>query len=170
MQNFRISSRVIVLILGFTGALSFNVKAADLTDQSVILSTEEGQAVIKHQCSRGVPRDVSDFWVPTEKQIRKLEESFKKCVKAKDAIELTQFKRQYAGFFRKKETYIYVNAGKKDSSPLNERAMIVCDGGADFFGFEYNIKTETFSDFLFNGMGGQAPQGYESHSFSCSKK
>ena len=85
-------------------------------------------------------------------------------------IDLTQFKRQYAGFLRKKTKFIYVNAGKKDSSPPAAQAMIVCDGGADFFGFEYNLAAQTFSDFLFNGMGGAVPSGYDSKSFTCSKK
>lgn len=159
MQNLRIYLGI--LILSFVCGAS--------ADDSIILSAEEAQAVVRHQCSRSVPVDVTDFWVPTAQDVKKLEENFKKCVHAQDVIDLTNFKRQYAGFLRKNAKFIYVNAAKKDSSPLTERAMIVCDGGANFFGFEYNVAAPAFTEFKFNGQGSSNPAGYESHSFNCKK-
>ncbi|MBY0452104.1 MAG: hypothetical protein K2P92_03645 [Bdellovibrionaceae bacterium] len=164
MENLKIDLGLLVL------TLTFNLTCKAVADDSIILSAEEAQAVVRHQCSRSVPQDVTDFWVPTDKEVKKLEENFKKCVNAKDVIDLTKFKRQYAGFLRKSAKFIYVNAAKKDSAPLTARAMIVCDGGADFFGFEYNVATPAFSEFKFNGQGGPNPAGYDSHSFTCPKK
>lgn len=155
-------------VLIFVYAIGFQLQAAEA--HSVILSTEEAQAVVKHQCSRSVPQGVTDFWVPTTQEIHKLEQNFKKCVRAQDVIDLMQLKRQYAGFLRQKSKFIYVNAGPNDSAPVTEVAMIVCDGGSNFFGFEYNVATQAFSEFRFNGREGHNPQGYESHIFSCSKK
>ena len=75
--------------------------------------------------------------------------------------QLPVYVRQYAGLVQGGHKIIYVNgfyAGlPRDMPPdrkLNwrEQPVIVCDGGASFFGVEYDPQAKTFANLAFNGM------------------
>jgi hypothetical protein len=69
-----------------------------------------------------------------------------------------QFRRQYIGFTRNGERLIYANfspihADELGSKwPILERPVVVCDGGAGFWGVVYDPKIERFEEPQFNGV------------------
>jgi hypothetical protein len=70
--------------------------------------------------------------------------------------------RQYAGFISSGRKIIYVNALPRrdtesqmpDEPPEDwkHKALVMCDGGPQFFGVEYDPQTKAFSNFAFNGV------------------
>jgi hypothetical protein len=141
----------------------------------VVFPAERARLLL-HQCSRDAPdRDdqsnehVSATWKPDGRQIKRLEELLPAALSA-ELSKRTQnndrakaITRQYAGLVINGRKIIYVNAfpaGALDVefSPTYRRIFnwqsepaLVCDGGAVFFGVEYDPATEMFSNFKFNG-------------------
>jgi hypothetical protein len=134
----------------------------------VILSLEEAKKVLAKQCSRESPNGITEYWVPAENEIKRLESDFVKCVKG--TMGLSNLIRQYAGFKRGQKSYIYGNYLPKDGvDPVNV-AMITCDGGSDYFGFIYESNTRIFSEFRFNAGysgGGSLPGFSDATSIQC---
>lgn len=125
---------------------------------SFVLPVSLGPALL-NQCSRDVPGPVSGFWLPSPDQITKLElraalyvrdsESKKKRVPAPIA-----FYRQYVGVVVDGKRLIYGNfypanlAGshKQASSPV-----IICDGGASFWGLVFDSEINQILELRLNG-------------------
>jgi hypothetical protein len=138
--------------------------------KGVIFPAAHAQDLLR-QCSRDVPSSVSGAWTPDERQIRALEAKLPDALARTSGgpyVKLDTTIRQYAGIIVKGRKVIYVNAFP--SSLLDEEAhdqsfthipphdwhsiaVIICDGGAEFFGAEFDPVTGNFSDFSFNGVG-----------------
>lgn len=64
------------------------------------------------------------------------------------------YHRQYVGVVRDGRRFIYGNFAPRDLEPgVLNRPIIVCDGGPQFFGVEYEPATERFTLVSFNGGG-----------------
>jgi hypothetical protein len=136
-----------------------------------ILSAADAPKLLK-QCSRSAPANVTGSWLPTDAQVRELETRLPAAlsqVVAKRVIKpvhwpTSDFGRQYGGLVVGKRRIIYVNAFPGDEDEKIARAIrgwripdrhkelfLVCDGGPDFFGVEYDPNLKTFANFEFNG-------------------
>jgi hypothetical protein len=129
---------------------------AETSGKGVILSGPEGRMLLK-QCSRMSPEGVTGFWAPSGKEIEQLEAAFLEFIKDKlppnrDSL-LKDYYRQYTGFMRGGEKFIYVNGFSHPTKGHDWRrsAYVVCDGGGSFFGVEYDIETKQFSHLEYNG-------------------
>lgn len=63
---------------------------------------------------------------------------------------------QYIGLVADDRKLIYINAFpssrlKDKTVTWKEKAVMVCDGGPDYWGVVYDTKTENFFDLAFNG-------------------
>ena len=163
-------------LLAVSGAvLSFAAAAAapsafDPKD-GIVLPLDQATAVT-HQCSRSSPGPVKGTWLPTAQEIRDLESKLPDALahalpkRTLDDIRTHIIARQYAGLVIGTHKTIYVNAfplhffdeemrAFPDKPPFDwkHKAVNVCDGGAVFFGVEYDPKTKVFVNFAFNGGG-----------------
>ncbi|MCY0910395.1 hypothetical protein [Massilia antarctica] len=119
-----------------------------------------------HQCSREVPEASGDYWIPTAEQILDLEMQMIRVMSQREQAGLrlpypgTRFNGQYIGFTRHGARYIYGNffpsyeVGEQrwtaDWSPF-EKPVIVCDGGRNFWGIVYDMRTKQVEQPIFNG-------------------
>jgi hypothetical protein len=117
-----------------------------------------------HQCSRQSPYDVNGDWTPSTAQIAELERRLPDALNTALSKRSTNnaraevIARQYAGFLIGGRKTIYVNAFTKQETTAGayphdwrHSAVVVCDGGAVFFGVEYDPEKKTFANFAFNG-------------------
>jgi hypothetical protein len=67
--------------------------------------------------------------------------------------QLPFFMRQYLGVVRGGRSFIYVNLFRlgKPSDDWRSHAVVVCDGGPNFFGVEYDLSAGRFHHIGFNG-------------------
>lgn len=120
------------------------------------------------QCSRDVPKEHGDYWVPTAEQIFDLEMQMVAVMSERERAGLKipypgqRFNGQYIGFTSKGVRYIYGNfipsyesaqlRWTADWSPF-EKPIIVCDGGRHFWGIVFNAQTGKIDQPIFNGPG-----------------
>ncbi|MDR1969007.1 MAG: hypothetical protein LBQ32_10010 [Burkholderiaceae bacterium] len=146
-------SRFLSIVL----CLFFSCSVAAAEPLFIILKPSQGPALLK-QCSRQVPQHVSGFWSPELSQIQELEAALPAFLSSQAASKqlrpLTEFKRQYVGFIQNGKKYIYGNFYSFDllKEGLSSTAVVVCDGGASFWGVVYSGEDSTFQDLSFNGV------------------
>ena len=128
-----------------------------------IMAPEHARDLLR-QCSRSTPQGVTGTWQPTAAQTAELDAHLPDAVAHAQPDAHGAFARQYAGYIIAGHRWIYVNAFPqhvladfdKDPSHWTEKAthqaMMVCDGGHDFFGVLYDPATKAFSQFAFNGF------------------
>lgn len=128
-----------------------------------VMAPEHARDLLR-QCSRATPQGVTGTWQPAAAQIADLEARLPDAVAQVQPDVHGAFARQYAGYVIGGKKLIYVNAfprntlGDFDKDPatwnakVTHQAMMVCDGGHDFFGVLYDPATKTFSQFAFNGF------------------
>ncbi|NHZ66991.1 hypothetical protein [Massilia genomosp. 1] len=119
------------------------------------------------QCSRDVPDEHSNYWIPSAEHIADLEMQMVSVMSERERAGLQipnpgqRFNGQYIGFTRKGVRYIYGNffpsyvaevRWTSEWSPF-EKPIIVCDGGRNFWGIVYNPATTEIEQPLFNGAG-----------------
>ena len=127
--------------------------------KGVVLPPEAAKAILC-PCSRSTPGLGEAYFRPSSTQIMELESKLTDFVRthphqeAPDQWkELPSFVRQYLGVTRGGRSFIYVNL-----SPLGTRtdwrshAVVVCDGGPNFFGVEYDSSRGKFHHIDFNGF------------------
>jgi hypothetical protein len=116
---------------------------------------------IFRQCSRSAPSAKSDLWAPSTKDLDDLEILLPKYLDqratAGEAVppKGTKYHRQYVGFIRNGERYVYGNfypANHETGIYEARQAVQVCDGGHVFWGIVYRVKTRTFEEIQFNGF------------------
>lgn len=129
----------------------------------VVLPVTQAKALVR-QCSRAGPRSVTGAWSPSPSQIRDLELRLPNAIskQRKHDGRSMDVVRQYAGFISSGRKIIYVNALPRrdtesqmpDEPPEDwkHKALVMCDGGPQFFGVEYDPQTKAFSNFAFNGV------------------
>ena len=112
------------------------------------------------QCSRSAPQPEGPVWLPSQAEIAQLESdllqfyadnpwSFDSATAPPPA-----FRGHYVGFARGYSRYIYASYVPEDvfaGFPDDAAGVLVCDGGADFWGIVYEPATRTFGELEFNG-------------------
>jgi hypothetical protein len=138
--------------------------------QGVVLPAKAARAVLC-QCSRESLGVASGYWTPTTSDLSQLEARLPDYLRAHPHARrfdqwrnLGAYLRQYLGIERAGRRLIYVNViGGPLFSPARrvshrravERAwrstvLVVCDGGPDFFGAEYDVAGQRFTRIDFN--------------------
>jgi hypothetical protein len=123
-----------------------------------ILPGDVGQSLLR-QCSRGTPANVSQFWNPSSEQIRKLEFLLPRYVRhgagRKPGIpDNVEYHRQYVGIIVDGKRLIYGNfypASVSDYFDEKSTPVVVCDGGASFWGIVFEPESSVFLDLQVNG-------------------
>jgi hypothetical protein len=144
---------------------------AQPSENGVVLQGKAALDVLQ-QCSRSTPSDVRETWMPSAAQIAALEAKLGPVLAsargpmlhAGPPRRLDDYARQYAGIVHPDGTRgIYVNGFVRveihlvarhgdDTLRWRESPVLVCDGGAGFFGVEYHPDTGTFGPLQFNGV------------------
>lgn len=162
------------MVLRFITFIIFIICACVIWAFSPYLFVPSGAATISwfyaadsfRQCSRSVPEEHGNYWVPTAEQISALEMQMVRLMAEREQASLKlpypgqRYNGQYVGFTRKGVRYIYGNffpsympAERRwtaEWSPL-EKPIIVCDGGRNFWGIVYNPETGEMDQPVFNG-------------------
>jgi hypothetical protein len=133
---------------------------------------ESTVAEMLHQCSRQAPAPGEAAWTPASGDIARLEAALAGAIQARPEIRRSHFpgdpdwtrvpqgwRRQYVGIVRDGRRFIYGNffprsnmeAAIDEALDWRSRPMAVCDGGAPFFGTEYDVQAGRFSQIAFNG-------------------
>jgi len=123
-----------------------------------ILPVDAGQSLLR-QCSRAAPANVSQFWNPSPEQIQKLELLLPKYVRygagRKPGIpDDVEYHRQYVGIVVNGKRLIYGNFYPVSvSGYFDEKStpVIICDGGAAFWGIVFEPESNVFLDLQVNG-------------------
>ena len=133
-----------------------------ISARSVILVGAAAAKTTFHQCSRGTPQEVDGYWTPTVAQARQLDGDIPKTLPVPHSkggtIKTADYSRQYIGFTRKGQRFVYVNAfSTRSARELKDHwktiPVDVCDGGSMFWGMEYDVQKRTFSHLATNGFG-----------------
>lgn len=129
---------------------------------SVILDTSQAEETL-HQCSRLVPKNITGYWMPSEKNIVELERHLphicdslgKRFNITKDV--LSKYGYQYIGVIINDHQFIYANVFAIASYQMNRNNFDIsrypfkaCGGGDDFWGVLYDCDKATFSDLQIN--------------------
>jgi hypothetical protein len=146
-------------VAGLIAAIAVTTAAAApaLRPQDGVVFPASKSKQFLQQCSRTIPLNVKDSWQPEDRQVRKLEQklpaALEKETRKRGGSTPKDYFRQYAGLIIAGHKMIYVNAFPHDASAAqwHDKVVMVCDGGADFFGVEYDPAKKVFSHFAFNG-------------------
>ena len=112
------------------------------------------------QCSRRAPIGVRDVSIPSSESVAQLEARISKFISdVRNAghaapLKSTQYRGQHAAFRRGEKEFIYgsyVPSYAAASRPLDGQALVVCDGGAQFWGIVYDPASKQFSELALNG-------------------
>jgi hypothetical protein len=139
-------------------------------NQPQILAGKYVDALLK-QCSRSTPPQGEGTWMPEHRVIGELEAKLRTELPGQlqksgwvSEEEVAQFplfpsgfRRQYVGIVRAGRRYIYGNFSPKGAFEDFAAAgdglpFIVCDGGPNFFGAEYDVEARRFTHWGFNGV------------------
>lgn len=151
---------MIRMLTAILGLLVASCSAAEVRGDAAILP---GSAVseILDQCSRDSPAPGDATWRPEWQDVLKLEAELPAAVAAspeRRGLVVGQlpigWKRQYVGIVRNGERFLYGNFYPVRSGLGEDRIaepLIICDGGPEYFGVEYDLKAGRFSHLAFNG-------------------
>jgi hypothetical protein len=126
------------------------------------LPLNSGQATrLFKQCSRPAPVPEGLTWQPSRVEIDQLEASLPSYLNATHAKGQTtppvppQYRGQYVAYTEQGQPRIYASFVPADAAALagsdKGTAVLVCDGGSQFWGVVYNPATRSFTDLQFNG-------------------
>lgn len=122
-------------------------------------------AGLLRQCSRGTPEPGQSTWQPGGADIAALEAALPAALRAERAAAGQDWgrfpegwRRQYGGIVRGGRRFVYGNFYPRraddyasDPNQWRHEPVMVCDGGAAFFGVEYDVEAGRFTHFGFNG-------------------
>jgi hypothetical protein len=126
----------------------------------VVMPFDHAKALLS-QCSRPTPSIGELGWTPSSGDVARFEAALPKAL-AQRASSSAFFKaapkgwlRQYVGMIRKGRRVIYGNffptGSDGEFNYWRRDAVAVCDGGAAFFGAEFDVDRNTITDIEFNG-------------------
>ena len=113
--------------------------------------TPEGEM---HFCSRDAPRGVSGFWKVADEALPPLDHALLAHLRSTGLtkrlmLPIAKYQRQYFGFLRGGERFIYVNAFparlRGAVTKSREEMPRICDGGTISWGIEYDVKGRRLS-------------------------
>ena len=151
-------ARLILLLAALAGG---DAAAATMPRGAVVLPGAK-LATLLHQCSRASPQKGEATWQPTAEDIVALEALLPAALSprfrpgdAKWSKAPTGWGRQYVGIVRGGRRFIYGNfVPQTHSNPVSPggEPVMVCDGGPDFFGVEYDVAARRIIHVDFNGI------------------
>ncbi len=115
------------------------------------------------QCSRDAPQEHGRYWVPTARQILRMELAMVRVMIEREKAGLKiplagyRYHGQYIGYTARGVRYIYGNHFVSEYEPgffdggLLEKPMIMCDGGRTNWGMVYNVEQQKIEQPVFNG-------------------
>lgn len=121
-------------------------------------------AGLLRQCSRATPELGEATWQPGAADVAALEAALPGALRAEAAgRDWSRFpgdwRRQYGGIVRGGRRFVYGNFYPReadhyarDPDRWRHEPVMVCDGGAAFFGVEYDVAARRFTHFGFNGF------------------
>jgi len=146
--------------------ITANAMAQDVSytpDMEAVLGKREMKKMGKLCSRKSYGSKPHKFWPVDEVSLQSLHENFQKLLGLTDNIgqkvdTLPKYVFQYIGIVIKGEEYIYINAFDKrnlkyDTTDWRKETVNVCDGRTNYWGVLYHVKTGTFSDLRFNGIG-----------------
>ena len=165
MDTFKTSASCLLLISALAAAPAMSappgVGGPMVTRSVYVFPAQQGAQLLK-QCSRKAPQNVSDYWTPTDDQVKALKSALDTYVRQHSADgrpvlsnPLDSYHGQYAGIVSSGKHLIYGNFyihqadwTHEDTVPVN-----VCDGGRSFFGVVFDPAANKIVDVAFNGEG-----------------
>jgi hypothetical protein len=162
MKFLQIRGEISQLIVMLTLVSLAGGQSSPFTSSGRFLLHPPAARKIFRQCSRSAPSAESHLWAPSTKDLNDLEILLAKYLgqraTAGEAVppKETKYHRQYVGFIRNGERYVYGNfypANHETGIYEARQAVQVCDGGHVFWGIVYRVKTRTFEEIQFNGFG-----------------
>ena len=159
MGRMRTAALTAVILLFVNGCGSRHPHG--LSDDATVLAGDKAASLL-HQCSRDAPPMGDATWQPTVDDITAVERVLPKFLVARSAPGdpdfsevLVGWRRQYVGIIRNGRRFIYGNFFPKEdrlSGPWLYEPEIVCDGGASYFGIEYDVYARKIANIAFNGV------------------
>jgi hypothetical protein len=111
-----------------------------------ILAPDEAPTIL-HQCSRNTPHGISSYWRPSAADVDVLEKKLvaylSKSPKPPDGV----YAASYLGIVTPAGRLIYASFSPQPGMDG------ICDGGPQFWGIVFDLRTGKFSDLEFNGVG-----------------
>jgi hypothetical protein len=156
--------RLLVAVVGIYASLVPDAGAINprkISGQTVILTPQQAPQLMK-QCSRAGPEKVTGFWMPDSSDVALLEKELPAFV-TKSGLRrpLSAYCRQYVGVISNGKKIIYINAllcsdfedEDRDAHSLDwkREPIVVCDGGPDAWGVEFDMLGKEFQHFEANG-------------------
>jgi hypothetical protein len=128
-------------------------------------------AEMVRQCSRSAPSPGETTWQPDAADVAALERALPAALQPRRALNLRRevgepdwsrfpdgWRRQYIGLVRGGRRFVYGNfflIDRGEETPADaewrRRPLRICDGGAHFFGVEYDVAGRRFTHLAFNG-------------------
>jgi hypothetical protein len=108
-------------------------------------------------CSRETPARMSGFWELSPAEVAAIDQALLAYL-AGSGLRMrgpaASYQRQYLGFHRDGARMVYVNAFPTFRGRTVPRSRVeffgFCDGGADFWGIEYDVARKSFARFAVN--------------------
>ena len=113
--------------------------------------------VVFKQCSRAAPTPTHVLPPPSTTEIERLEQTVERHIaqeyEANRASPLSSvtYARQYVAYETNRRRMIYGNYFPISLEHSQGQAVVVCDGGAQFWGITFNPKTGKLESLLMNG-------------------
>jgi hypothetical protein len=157
--------RLLAAAVGISLSLASNAWATDpitVSDRAVILAPEQAPRLMK-PCSRPGPDKVSGFWMPAASDVALMEKELPAFMKKSGFKHpVSDYCRQYVGVIANGRKIIYINAvpvsdaedkevDPEDRMQWKKEPAIVCDGGPEFWGVEFDLVAKEFLHFEGNG-------------------
>jgi len=160
------------LALGFALFLPSCAASSQPLPPDALVLPGSAAARLLRQCSRQTPVPGEATWTPGSEEIARLESALAEAIAPRAEIRRSHYssdpdwarvpegwRRQYVGIVRGGRSFIYGNffprregefaLGEPSWPDLEPR--IICDGGAIFFGVEYDVEAGRFTQIAFNG-------------------
>jgi len=160
------------LAIGLGLALTACGAASPPLPEDAVILPGSAAAEMLHQCSRQAPAPGEGSWTPGAEDIARLEAALPAAVRGRAEIGRSHYpsdpdwarvpqgwQRQYVGIVRGGRRFIYGNFFPRPrdvvsglgTSDWRTRPASICDGGAIFFGAEYDVEAGRFTQLAFNG-------------------
>lgn len=130
--------------------------------EGVVFSADKGAQLLE-PCSRERPAKPDGYWLPAVADIQSFEAALPDFLKshppprgAGALDDVASYKRQYVGVLRGNRRSIYANFLIYHLTGMDDWAtdpVVVCDGGAKFFGAEFDVALRQFVHVAYNGVG-----------------
>jgi hypothetical protein len=111
---------------------------------------------LRRPCSREFPDGLAGQWTPGARDVAEAESALGGLMK--DEFQKrpwmtpqSHYLRQYAGFERRGQRVIYVNAVADAKDTWRKKILDICDGGAIAFGAVFDLSAHRFDWFQTNG-------------------